>query len=67
MRQTLFMLNMIRENEMERKPRLIKQTADLRIYETENLKGKDGRIVRMHLCEELVEGRWEPFYACDRN
>jgi hypothetical protein len=24
---------------------------------------EDGKAVSMWLCEELVEGRWEPFYA----
>lgn len=24
-----------------------------------------GRRVSMALCEELVNGRWEPFYSCD--
>ncbi len=48
-----------------RRPRIVSETEDFRIYEKETVCEADGRTVVMHLCEELVEGRWEPFYATD--
>lgn len=39
------------------------QTPDFRTYEPEIRKNAKGEMVSMTLCEELVEGRWEPFYS----
>ena len=47
-------------------PRIETETADFRTYEKETIHERDGRTVVMHLCEELVGDRWEPFYAIDR-
>jgi hypothetical protein len=38
------------------------ETADFRTYKPETFTEKDGTMVTMRLCEELVAGRWEPFY-----
>lgn len=39
------------------------ETADFRTYKPETVKDRHGNLVRMTLCEELVGGRWEPFYS----
>jgi hypothetical protein len=53
--------------QMRKKPRIRTETEDFRTYEPETLTSKDGSIVSLRLCEELVDGRWEPFYAIDRS
>jgi hypothetical protein len=32
----------------------------------EEVTNKDGKLMKLRLCEELVEGRWEPFYSVVR-
>jgi hypothetical protein len=44
-------------------PRLVSADADFRQYAWEILEDGDGRPVVMRRCEELVEGRWEPFMS----
>jgi hypothetical protein len=39
------------------------QTPDFRTYPPIQAKGDGGKVLTMQLCEELVEGRWEPFYS----
>ena len=34
-----------------------------RTYEPETVREANGSVVVMQLCEELVGGRWEPFYS----
>jgi hypothetical protein len=46
---------------MERK--IVYQTADFRKYESETLKDHTGKLVIVTVCEDLVEGRWEPFVS----
>lgn len=48
-----------------KRPSIVHFTPDFRIYEKETIRERNGRTVVMHLCEELVEGRWEPFYSID--
>lgn len=42
--------------------RIVKETVDFRMYEPEWVQGAHSMVL-LQLCEELVEGRWEPFYA----
>jgi hypothetical protein len=44
-------------------PPLQTETADFRTYQPETVKGPDGKLHTLQLCEEWVEGRWEPFMA----
>lgn len=37
-----------------------------RTYEPITTMREDGTMVTMQLCEDLVEGRWEPFYSVIR-
>ena len=48
-------------NQEEKTPRY--STPDFRIYPVELVRDRHGRKVWMTLCEELVGGRWEPFYS----
>jgi hypothetical protein len=41
-------------------------SSDFRTYPAENVKARDGKLVTMTLCEELVDGRWEAFYSVAR-
>ncbi len=50
---------------MRKQPGIASETEDFRQYEQEVIHERDGRTVVMHLCEELIEGRWEPFHAID--
>ena len=43
--------------------KLISQTKDFRQYEPEWVSTGNGSEILMQLCEEKIEGRWEPFYA----
>jgi hypothetical protein len=38
-------------------------TPDYRTYAPVDCKDRHGKIVRMMLCEEYLEGRWEAFYT----
>jgi hypothetical protein len=53
-------------HQMRKKPRIRTETDDFRTYEPEMFTGEDGSVVTLRLCEELVDGRWEPFYAIER-
>lgn len=44
-------------------PEILTETADFRTYEPETVKGPNGKLHTIQLCEELTEGRWEPFYS----
>ena len=44
-------------------PKLRTETADFRTYEPITARDRFGREIEMTLCEELVAGRWEPFYS----
>lgn len=46
---------------MDRQP--VTATADFRTYAPEILDDGDGRVRVVRLCEDLVGGRWEPFYS----
>ncbi len=46
-----------------REPKIVSETEDFRIYERETFHRPDGTMVVMHKCEEIVAGRWEPFYS----
>ena len=48
---------------MRKRPRIKSATEDFRTYEPETFTDRDGSIVVMKRCEELVDGRWEPFYV----
>ena len=48
---------------MRKKPRIRTETEDFRTYEPETFTDKDGSVVTLRMCEELVDGRWEPFYV----
>ena len=50
----------------QRRPALVLGEPDFRMYAAEVVQGAKGELVRMQLCEELVEGRWEPFYAMSK-
>lgn len=41
----------------------IYESDDFRIVSRETAKNAQGETVIMTLCEDLVEGRWEPFYS----
>lgn len=41
----------------------VTETADFRTYAPEILDEGDGRVTVTRLCEDLVGGRWEPFYS----
>ena len=41
---------------------LVINEKDFRAYKPE-IVSSSTRIIKMQLCEELVEGRWEPFYT----
>lgn len=41
----------------------IHETPTFRIYARERAKDRHGNTVEMQLCEELTDGRWEPFYT----
>ena len=49
----------------QKKPRIVSETEDFRVYEDEWLHEADGCIVVVRKCEEFVResGRWEPFYS----
>jgi hypothetical protein len=53
-------------HEMRKKPRIRTETEDFRTYEPETYTDKDGSVVTLRMCEELVDGRWEPFYVIER-
>lgn len=36
---------------------------DFRVYEPETVTNAQGKKIQICLCEELVNGRWEPFYS----
>jgi len=42
--------------------KIVHESNDFRIYETESVK-HNGKLIKMTLCEELIEGRWEGFYS----
>jgi len=44
------------------KKQLVINEKDFRAYKPEII-STSTRTIKMQLCEELVEGRWEPFYA----
>jgi hypothetical protein len=44
-------------------PQLLTESPDFRTYEPEVVTGPTGEAVTLQLCEELVDGRWEPFYS----
>jgi hypothetical protein len=44
-------------------PRLLSEKDGLRTYEVVEAKDWKGIIRKMQLCEEWIEGRWEPFYS----
>ncbi len=48
---------------MKKGRRILIETKDFRIYEPETFVDNAGHLISLRLCEELVEGRWEPFYA----
>ena len=52
--------------EMRKKPRIRTETEDFRTYEAETFTDKDGCVVTLRMCEELVDGRWEAFYVVER-
>ena len=52
-----------RSDEMKNRREIETQTADFRTYKPETLVEKDGSKVVVRLCEELIDGRWEPFLA----
>jgi hypothetical protein len=37
-----------------------------RTHKPEWVTGKDGRKMRIQICEELIEGRWEPYVTIRR-
>ena len=39
------------------------QTRDFRTYTPEVVKDSFGNTIKIQLCEELIDGRWEGFYA----
>lgn len=41
-------------------------SAGFRVYPPEEVTDRLGRRLRMRLCEELVGGRWEPFWSVMR-
>jgi hypothetical protein len=45
-------------------PKLRINQKDFRVYEPETVTNAQGKKIQMTLCEELVNGRWEPFYSC---
>jgi hypothetical protein len=51
---------------MSKKLQLKSATQDFRTYEPEIVIDEDGSTVIMRKCEELVDGRWEPFYAIEK-
>lgn len=50
------------KQELRKQPKLISETAGCRVYEDEIIHEEDGSTVVKHLCEELIDGRWEGFY-----
>ncbi len=46
-----------------RERRIVSGTEDFRTYGNETFHRPDGTTVVMRKCEELVAGRWEPFYS----
>jgi hypothetical protein len=53
-------------HKMRKKPRIRTETEDFRTYEPETFTNKDGCVITLRMCEELVDGRWEPFYVIER-
>jgi len=45
--------------------KLIINQPDFRAYETQTFKDGLGQKIKMRFCEELVHGRWEPFWSID--
>ena len=41
-------------------------TDDFRIYEPETFVDENGLWIVMRKCEELINGRWEPFYIAEK-
>jgi hypothetical protein len=44
-------------------PQLLTESPDFRTYQPEVVTGPTGEDITLQLCEELVDGRWEPFYS----
>ncbi len=46
-----------------REPKIVSETEDFRVYGNETFHRLDGTTVVIRKCEELIAGRWEPFYS----